>query len=100
MPIYEVFCGKCGSEEEVLCKFSELSSAKCQKCDSLFVQQYRTPRMATIPASFSYDGNVKCVGSPKGHSKALRLPINFIDKKPDGGYRVTRIASNKKDLES
>lgn len=39
MPIYELFCEKCKTKVEVLCKFEERNKQKCKKCKKKLKQQ-------------------------------------------------------------
>jgi hypothetical protein len=43
--------------------------------------------------------NMRATLSDNYYGKEAQVPINIIDEKPDGGYRVTRIGK-KKDIEN
>ncbi len=84
-------------------RISELDDyeGKCTSCkDTQLKRVFLTPPNMTIPANMTHDGTTKVIGSPRGHNKRLPVPINIIDEKPDGGYKVTRIGNTKADIDN
>jgi len=104
MPSYEMMCDACHTVFEYSMKISEYSKlekpAKCRDCGEVAVNRcYVTPPNMTIPANMTHDGKTKIVGTrPKG--TGLPVPLNFIDEKPDGSYRVTRVGNTKGDVDN
>lgn len=88
MPTYEFACPQCKAEFDVILKISEYDTSvvECETCNVQAVREIRTPISYEIPynmqAAPNYDKKEKS-----------RVPINFIDEKPDGSYRVTRVGS-------
>jgi putative FmdB family regulatory protein len=103
MPTYEMICSKCQQRVDITCKISEydkmLKKSKCPECKKKLERFFESLPNMTIPANCTHDGYLKVVGSPKGSSKRLPIPLNFIDEKPDGSYRITRIG-DKKDIDN
>lgn len=52
-----------------------------------------------IGAKHTYNGVTKVSGGTSSSKKIADVPINIIDEKPDGGYKVTRIGK-KGDIEN
>ena len=104
MAIYEMICTECKLECEVSCRIAEydnmIKNTVCDECHSSLARHFRTPTNATIPAHMSHDGKVKVVGSKNAGKTDLPVPLNFIDEKPDGSYRVTRIGNTKADIDN
>lgn len=110
MPTYELKCKRCDAESELICRITDydqaLKKAYCKEChkqkvpkkDCRLERHYRSLTTVSLPAGFTYDGNAKVIDGKK--SGKLRMPINIIDEKPDGGYKVTRIGNTKADIEN
>lgn len=107
MPRYDFECSKCNHTHEANISFSlredYVKKNKCPKCSAKkLVQVILTAPAMDLPASMSFDGKKKFLGSGQTtykEDKTARVPINIIDEKPGGGYTVTRIGS-KKDIEN
>lgn len=103
MPTYELICPNCKTEYEIVRtvkQFEELyGKTDCDDCEGSFlVRHYRTPPNFTIPAHSAYNGVTKVSGG-SGKKEEASVPINIIDKNPDGSCKVTRIG-RKKDIEN
>ena len=92
MPTYEFRCPKCSKEFDVVMRMSELdeSVVTCTQCSVSAVQHFRTACNVAIPQNHQAAPNMD-------KSEKARVPINIIDEKPDGGYKVTRIG-RKEDI--
>ena len=104
MPTYEMICTGCNIEYEISIKFRDYDNMSkntvCDECLEPLKRHFRTPANVTIPAHMAADGLLRCVGSLAGANKKLRIPLNFIDQKPDGSYRITRIGNTKADIDN
>ena len=105
MPIYDFQCPLCGDVQEVIMSINDLGSTKVyckehtsQQCTQTFTQ---APGMS-IPANCSYNGQSKFIAAGKSSSCGKEpsvVPINIIDEKPDGSFKVTRIGK-KSDIDN
>lgn len=108
MPAYDFKCPECEFEDEYILSYSRYdetkeSPLKCPTCQSDMIQVIGAPCI-NIPASMTYNGQHKFVGSTSKKTNGikkrdLQVPVNIIDEKPGGGYRVTRIG-RKKDIDN
>ena len=76
------------------------TAKKCKGCGlSGKLTDWLIPPNFTIPANCTYDGKAKC-SSSTGQKQQAIVPINIIDKNPDGSVaKVTRIGK-KSDIEN
>ena len=96
---YEFICNDCDLVYEVEMKMSEYTSDghSCQNCQGSLSRYFGTPPNFVIPGNMTHDGKVKVSGG--NNKQILQVPINIIDEKPGGGYKVTRIGQ-KKDIDN
>lgn len=108
MPTYEFECPSCKVCKEVFIRITEIEDdinwPKCFHCgdgEQIMKQIIRTTPAICIPGHMTHDGITKVlIGKGDNRKKEdCRVPINIIDKKPDGSFKVTRIG-NKKDIEN
>ena len=97
LPTYEYICPNCQAEYDIFMTISQFTrdgqEQPCESCgDAKLQRHYRTPNNFTIPANMTYNGIAKTSGGT-GKKQQSRVPINIIDEKPGGGYKVTRIGS-------
>jgi len=94
MPLYELNCPQCSREYEALLKISEYEShdLHCLDCSVKLQRHFRTPTATHIPHHMQAAPNMN-------KREDARVPINIVDKYPDGTCKVTRIG-NKKDIEN
>lgn len=94
MPMYKFSCPKCHNVFDVKLSMSDIGqvAVECDECLVEANREYVNP-MVTVPA------NMRATLSDNYYGKESRIPINIIDEKPDGGYRVTRIGK-KGDLDN
>lgn len=88
MPTYQYKCPKCHKEFDIFLSLKDKLEAlvECEEC-LIELQSYcRTAPAVTIPWSHQAAPNME-------KKEDLRIPINIIDEKPDGGYRVTRVGT-------
>jgi putative FmdB family regulatory protein len=86
MPIYEYKCSKCESEYDIKISLEDYGkvTALCEECNIELDRYFATVPAVNIPEHMrATPGNY--------HGKELNVPVNIINKKKDGGYRVTRI---------
>lgn len=94
MPTYEFECTECKDVFSIFMRMADLDEVKveCSSCNKPAKQIILTPISVSIPhhmqACPSFDKKEKA-----------RLPINIIDEKPEGGYKVTRIGK-KSDIDN
>lgn len=95
MPTYEYDCEACGAQYDIYMKISDKDAFKgsCEDCGGVLEQSFRTPISMNIPA------HMRATQSAEYYGKQARIPLNLIDEKPDGSYRVTRIGQ-KKDIDN
>lgn len=99
MPTYEFDCTGCGQEYEKFLKISDDKNLTCEACNSPLKQVMRTANNFVIPGNCTYNGITKVSGGSSKGANEARMPINIIDEKPGGGYKVTRIGQ-KKDIDN
>lgn len=88
VPVYEMACPKCKKEFDVRLSLHEYETAtvECEDCLIELQRHFRSAPVVNIP----YQHQAAPETSKK---KGLPVPINIIDQKPGGGYRVTRLGS-------
>lgn len=94
MPIYEYQCPKCEKNFELILsiKDADTSIVECESCLIEAKRVILTAPGVNIPYHMQASPNMT-------KKSQARVPINIIDEKPDGGYRVTRIG-RKTDIEN
>lgn len=94
MPVYEYQCKGCKKEFDVTLSVADYGKVKveCEKCRMDLTRVINSPVSVSIPQHMRADGS-------KYHGRQPQVPINIIDEKPDGGYRVTRYGS-KSDIDN
>lgn len=99
MPTYEFKCLSCELYYEIIIRLKDYDDCepKCGECGSKLSRYFGTPPNFKIPANCTYDGKVRIGGG--NNRKELQVPINIVDEKPDGTYKVTRIGK-KSDIEN
>lgn len=90
MPVYEYECQKCGKYIRDFHSIAEHSKVLKDKCCGDLHQVIISAPLVSTPTSRQ---------SATYHGKEARVPLNIIDEKPDGTYRVTRIGK-KSDIEN
>lgn len=90
MPTYEMKCSCSDEIQEIWASMSEYDRGLLCKCGAPLTRVF-----ITAPALHGAENPEYKLG---GREKA-DLPINIIDKKPGGGYKVTRIGK-KKDIDN
>ena len=87
-------CPECDREFDIQLKLADYdkSEISCESCSTALVRHFRSAPKINIPMHMQASPNM----SKKSQA---RVPINIIDEKPDGGYRVTRIGE-KSDIEN
>lgn len=95
MPTYEFDCTGCGKETEKFLKVSESHELTCEECNSPLKKVVRTANNFVIPSNCTYNGLTKVSGGDRKSANVARQPLNIIDEKPGGGYKVTRIGQAK-----
>ena len=93
MAIYDYICtdASCSHMEEVRHPIMEDPEITCTKCGTS-ARKYLSVGMVTIPGHAAASGEKKNIfGDGKKTCHQAAVPINIIDEKPEGGYRVTRI---------
>ena len=103
MPTYDIKCTKCDhftSYRGSVKDYDIIKSGKilCDKCHEPMEQYIGTPPSFAIGACHTYNGITKVSGG-SGKKPESDVPINIIDEKPDGSYRVTRIGK-KSDIDN
>lgn len=94
MPVYEMKCPQCSQEFDIRMTLSEYSesSIACQSCSKELVRHFRSAPKVSIPYHMQASPNMNKKSTPI-------MPINIIDEKPGGGYKVTRIG-RKSDIDN
>jgi hypothetical protein len=97
MATYEMICTKCNQEYDIEMRMSEYGkkSIPCMKCLTPLERHHKSPPNFKIPSNMTFDGQVKVSGGKGSKKEKPRVPINIIDEKPDGSYKVSRIGPGK-----
>lgn len=91
MAVYEFKCNSCDELYEFSLPIRDYDRSEfiCLHCNAQLTRYYSCAPNLSIPYNMQ--------ASPK--KEAPRVPINIIDEKPGGGYKVTRIGK-KSDIEN
>ena len=90
MPTYEMKCSCSDKIQEVWATISEYDQGLTCDCGKALSRVF-----VTAPALHGAENPEY----KQGRCEKADLPINIIDKKPGGGYKVTRIGK-KKDIDN
>lgn len=99
---YEYVCSECEEVSSFDWKMSEYDTKNKEISNCLHCNKGKLSRLISvpnmiIPGGFSYNNQPKVLVGKRDlhHKEPLPVPINIIDEKPDGSYKVTRIGSKK-----
>ena len=93
MPTYELICPSCRDRVEAVLSMAEFDAfkARCRDCKVVYEREFRSSPAIIIPQHMQSAPNM-------AKKELASVPINIIDDKGDGSYRVTRIGK-KGDIE-
>lgn len=88
MPTYPMTCKDCGKDQDVFAWVSEYERGLSCECGHTLARR-----------KFDAPALVGAENPEYAKREKARVPINIIDEKPDGSFRVTRIGK-KKDIDN
>lgn len=99
--LYSFRCDPCDSIFDIRMSLAEhdAGNQKCPDCSGDVWQYMGTAPVVHLPASMTYNGQLKVIDGKPARKEPSRVPINIIDEKPDGSCRVTRLG-RKQDIDN